>query len=104
MSLDDIQREVDEWISQFKEGYWTPHQIYTQLGEEAGEIGRIINRIFGPKPKKTDEEVHNLEEEIGDLMFVICCLANSQNIKLDECFRITMEKRYRRDNERYEKK
>ena len=104
MSLSEIQKEVDEWINQFKIGYWTPHEIYLRLGEESGELARVINRIYGPKPKKSDEEVHNLEEEIGDIIFTLCCLANSQNIKLDECFRMALDKAYKRDNKRFEKK
>ena len=104
MSLTEIQEEVDRWISQFKEGYWTPHQIYAQLGEEVGEVGREINHLYGPKSKKPGEETRSLEEELGDVIFTLCCLANSKGIKLDEAFRRTMNKCYGRDNERFEKK
>ena len=99
-----IQKQVDEWISQYKEGYWKPHEIFTRLGEEVGEVGREINHLFGPKKKKPDEEKGDLGEEIGDVIFTLCCLANSQEIDLDEAFKKVMDKHFGRDDNRFEKK
>ncbi len=46
MALKDLQKDVETWVSQYKIGYWKPHEIYARLGEEIGEVGREINHIL----------------------------------------------------------
>ena len=104
MSLKEIQQEVDNWVSPFKEGYWTPHEILARLIEETGELAREINHLYGPKKKKSTEELKELGDEMGDIIFTLCCLANSKGIDLSESFQRVMEKIYNRDNKRFEKK
>ena len=104
MSLKDAQKQVDEWTSQYKIQYWQPHEILARLIEEVGELAREINDIYGPKKKKSGEDVKEIEDEIADIIFTIICLANSQGIDLDEAFKKVMDKCYGRDNDRYEKK
>ncbi|HJX06165.1 MAG TPA: MazG nucleotide pyrophosphohydrolase domain-containing protein [Candidatus Nanoarchaeia archaeon] len=104
MTLKDVQKQVDDWAQQYKVPYWKPHEILARLAEENGELAREINDIWGPKKKKPNENKINLGEEIGDIVFTLCCLANSQRIDLDESFNRVMNKCYGRDNNRYEKK
>jgi len=51
-TLADIQRDVDEYISQFKEGYFSPLSMLARMTEEVGELAREVNHHFGEKPKK----------------------------------------------------
>jgi len=37
-----MQEEVDNWISQFEEGYWNPLSMMARLAEEVGELAREI--------------------------------------------------------------
>jgi len=104
MALKDAQRQVDEWVGQYKSGYWQPHEILARLVEEVGELAREINNLYGPKKKKSTEDVREMEDEIADIIFTLICLANSQNIDLDEAFKKVMDKYYKRDNNRFEKK
>lgn len=104
MSLKKIQDDVDNWVSQYKEGYWKPHEIYARLGEEVGEVGREINHLFRPKKKKSGEYRRELGEEIADVLFTLCCLANSQKIDLDDAWKKVIAKYNSRDKDRYEKK
>ena len=104
MPLKDIQKQVDGWTSQYKIQYWQPHEILARLMEEAGELAREINHLYGPKKKKSTEEMKELGEEIADIIFTLCCLANSKGIDLDKSFEKVMDKCYKRDNNRYEKK
>lgn len=104
MSLSNIQKEVDEWTNQFKLPYWKPHEILARLIEEVGELAREVNHIYGPKKKKSTEETKEMEDEIADIIFTLACLANSHKINLDEAFKRVMDKCYKRDNNRYEKK
>jgi len=104
MSLKKIQQSVDEWTGQFTPQYWQPLEIIATLTEEVGELAREVNHRFGAKRKKETEGEQELSDEIGDILFVLCCLANSQKIDLDDAFKRTMEKKYSRDNDRYVKK
>jgi|TARA_Y100000031_G_C8189971_1_gene370903 NTP pyrophosphatase (non-canonical NTP hydrolase) len=104
MVLKDIQKQVDDWTKQFKFPYWKPHEILARLTEETGELAREINHIYGPKRKKSTEELNEMGDEMADIIFTLCCLANSQNIDLDESFKNVMDKCYGRDKDRYEKK
>jgi len=104
MGLEDIQKQVDEWVQEHKIGYWQPHEILARLTEEVGELAREINHLYGPKKKKENENTKELSDELGDIMFTVCCLANSKEINLDESFQRAMNKCYERDNNRYEKK
>ncbi len=104
MSLKDIQKEVDSWISQHEEGYWKPHEILARLTEEVGELSREINHRFGPKPKKHSEDPNSMGDEIGDILFTLTCLANSLKIDMDEGLQKVLEKYTIRDKDRWKKK
>ena len=39
-----------------------------------------MNYLFGDKNKKSGETLKNLEDEPADLLFIIVCIANDQNI------------------------
>ena len=98
------QKQVDEWVSKYKIGYFKPHEILARLAEEVGELAREINHIYGPKKKKSTEDNKELGDEMADVVFTIVCLANSLNIDLDQNFKSVMDKCYGRDKDRYEKK
>src|SRR5699024_3806659 len=81
-----MQKRVDDYISQFKEGYFSPLSLTARLTEEAGELAREINHYYGEKPKKSTEASKTIDEEIGDILFVLICFANSLGIDLSEAF------------------
>lgn len=100
----EIQKRVDEYIGQFKEGYFSPLSLTARLTEEAGELAREINHYYGEKPKKTTEKEKTVEEEIGDIIFVLACFGNSLNIDLSEAFHKSMTKFETRDKNRWTRK
>ena len=102
--MQDYQRQVDGWVSQYKMGYWKPLEILARLTEETGELAREINHRFGPKKKKATEDKKELEEEIADVIFTLACLANSLHLDIDRGFKAVMDKCYGRDKDRFEKK
>jgi len=104
MTLKNFQDEVDKWTSQFEPQYWQPHEILARLMEETGELAREVNHLYGPKKKKDSEDKRELGDEIADVVFTLCCLANSKRINLDEAWKRVMDKCYKRDNNRYERK
>ena len=96
-----MQKQVDQWISQFKEGYFPPLAMLARLTEEVGELSRALMHRFGGKKPKQGEPEGDIAGEIADAMFVLVCLANSLNIDLDQAFSAMMEKYQRRDSTRW---
>lgn len=104
MEIRELQKEVDNWIGQFEEGYWPPLSILARLTEEVGELAREINHQYGEKIKKPSEKEGDIALELADIMFIIACFANSMNIDLDTAFHRMMEKYRRRDSNRWTRK
>ncbi|GIP15109.1 hypothetical protein J40TS1_07510 [Paenibacillus montaniterrae] len=102
-SLAQIQREVDQYISQFKEGYFSPLALVARLAEEVGELAREVNHSYGEKPKKPDEADNSIEMELGDILFILNCFANSLNIDLTKAHDQVMNKFNTRDANRWTK-
>ncbi|MBN8200263.1 MULTISPECIES: nucleotide pyrophosphohydrolase [Bacillaceae] len=100
-SMKDMQTEVDSYISQFKEGYFSPLAMLARMTEELGELSREVNHYYGEKPKKSTEEEKAIEEELGDMLFVLICFANSLNIDLEEAHDRVMKKFSTRDKDRW---
>ena len=103
-SLYSMQQEVDEYIQQFKVGYFSPLAQMARLTEEVGELAREVNHTYGEKSKKASEPVNQVAEELGDVLFVTMIMANSLNIDLTEVFEKNMEKFNQRDHNRFERK
>jgi NTP pyrophosphatase (non-canonical NTP hydrolase) len=72
-----------------------------RLSEEVGELARLVNHQFGPKPKKSTEPVQELGEELADILFVVICMANSQGIDLEHSLKEVIAKVWKRDRHRY---
>ena len=104
MSFRDAQQAVDHWVSQFEEGYFPPLVNVARLAEEVGELAREVNHQFGPKKKKADEALGSMAMELADILFVVVCLANSQQIDLDDAFAQMMAKVTSRDAARWTRK
>jgi NTP pyrophosphatase (non-canonical NTP hydrolase) len=104
MSLANYQKQVDDFLKPYVVPYWSPLSQFAQLAEEVGEIGRVLNHKYGDKIKKNTEEPDNLTGELGDTLFALICLANSEGIDLDEAFEQFMHKVQTRDVDRFERK
>jgi NTP pyrophosphatase (non-canonical NTP hydrolase) len=99
--MKQLQEEVNTYISQFKEGYFSPLAMLARMTEELGELAREVNHYYGEKPKKASEKENTIEEELGDMLFVLICFANSLNIDLEEAHERVMEKFNTRDKNRW---
>ena len=102
--MNEYQKQVDGWFKKSGWKYWHPTNQFVRLSEEVGELARIINHLYGEKPKKDYELQQDLEEEIGDVLYTLVCLANSQKIDLDKAMIRSIEKVSTRDKDRYKNK
>lgn len=100
--LNDLQRSVDRYVKQAG-GYFGDLTNLARLLEEAGEIAAIYARTRGDlKPKATDDvSADALESEMGDLLFVLCCLANQAGIDLEKALGRSIAKFNERDRDRH---
>jgi len=101
VSFTEAQARVDAWISQFEEGYFDPLTNMTRLSEEVGELAREVNHRFGQKTKKKDEAEGDMAMEMADIMFVLICMANREEIDLQASFDRMMAKVEGRDANRW---
>ena len=104
MDIRTIQRDVDRYISQFREGYFPPLVNLARLTEEVGELAREMNHRFGPKTKKPEEPEGDVALELADVLFVLVVLANQMEVDLDAAVARTMEKYRVRDADRWERR
>jgi len=101
LSLRQAQQLVDSWMRERGWGYWEPLSQLARMTEELGEVARIVNHLYGEKPKKVDEAEQELGLEMADLLYTMICLANSQGIDLQGALERTLDKYRTRDVDRY---
>jgi NTP pyrophosphatase (non-canonical NTP hydrolase) len=101
LSLREAQQLIDGWMRDRGWGYWAPLSQLARMTEELGELARIVNHLYGEKPKKRDEAEQELGLEMADLLYTMICRANSQRIDLQDALERTLEKYGSRDAERY---
>ncbi|WP_326717887.1 nucleotide pyrophosphohydrolase [Vagococcus jeotgali] len=102
-TMKEMQQEIDDYISQFKTGYFSPLAQLARLTEEVGELAREVNHHYGEKLKKSDELPKTISEELGDVLIVAIIMANSLDIDLTEVFNENMQKFHNRDSHRFER-
>jgi len=105
MELKEWQIEVDEWIKTIGVRYFDPLTNMAMLMEEVGELSRHMARQYGEQSyKKTlteKQQKEQLEEELGDVFFVLTCLANQLDINIDQVLRENLVKKSSRDHNRH---
>ena len=104
MSLAVLQKQIDETVQPYAKPYWEPLSILARISEEVGEVARILNHQYGDKPKKPGEVHEALGDEIADVMFALLCLANREQIDMDEPMQRSIAKLPTRDKDRFERK
>jgi len=101
MTIEEAQKQVDEWIKTYGVRYFSELTNMVILTEEVGELARVIARTYGEQSfKKTDEKA-NLADEMADVLWVLICLANQTGVNLTEAFEKNMQKKTDRDNTRH---
>ena len=100
MDIGEAQLLVDDWIRN-NGGYWDELSLMLRMCEETGELAREYNHRFGAKPKKGNESEQALEDEMGDVLFILVCLANQQGIDLGAALTKSLDKVAARDRGRW---
>ena len=101
MKISEAQVIVDQWIRDKGVRYFNELTNMALLVEEIGEMSRIIARKYGEQSYKEGEQNLDLQEEMGDVLFVLMCIANQTGVDLTEAFNKSIDKKTRRDNTRH---
>ena len=99
-SMAEAQKQVDDYI-QANGGYWEPLSQLLRLVEEVGELSREYNHRWGAKRKKASEGEKGLQEEFGDVLFVLIAAANSVGLDLSTALSEVIAKYEQRDKGRW---
>lgn len=100
ITLEEAQQQVDNWIKTYGVRYFSELTNMTVLTEEVGELARVMARKYGDQSFKAGEK-DNLGEEMADIFWVLCCLANQTGVDLTEEFRKSIDKKTKRDATRH---
>ena len=101
MTIEELQKTVDHWISTTGVRYFNELTNTAMLMEEVGEVARIMARRYGEQSFKDSDKEVDLGDEMADVLFVLICLANQTGIDLTEAFKKNLEKKNIRDAERH---
>jgi NTP pyrophosphatase (non-canonical NTP hydrolase) len=102
ITIQDAQKQVDDWIKTVGVRYFSELTNLGQLVEEVGEVARIITRTYGDQSFKKSDEGHDLGDELADVLFVLICIANQTGIDLTEALQKNLEKKTSRDKDRHQ--
>ncbi|WP_234110774.1 MULTISPECIES: nucleotide pyrophosphohydrolase [Chryseobacterium] len=100
--INNLQKEVDDWIKTVGVRYFNELTNMAMLTEEVGEVARIIARRYGEQSEKESDKSKDLGEELADVLFVTLCLANQTGTDLQAAFDKKMKKKTERDSERHQ--
>ena len=102
MKIIEAQKKVDNWIQEYGVRYFNELTNTALLMEEIGELSRHIARKYGEQNYKKDCDSQKLiQEEMGDVFFVLLCLCNQMKIDLTESIINSIEKKTKRDKKRH---
>ena len=63
-------------------------------------MARIMTRTYGEQNSKSGDDSVDLADELADVLFVVCCLANQTGVDLTRAIKKNFEKKTVRDKDR----
>ena len=100
MTLEEAQKQVDQWVKTYGVRYFSELTNMAVLTEEVGELARVMARKYGDQSFKAGE-TENLADEMADVLWVLVCLANQTGVNLTEALEANFAKKTARDKERH---
>ena len=99
MTLEEAQKQVDQWVKTYGVRYFSELTNMAVLTEEVGELARVMARKYGDQSFKEGEK-DNIDEEIADVLWVLLCIANQTGVDITTAFQNRrVAKEYRQENE-----
>ena len=101
MTIEEAQRQVDQWINTTGVRYFSELTNMSILMEEVGELASIMARTYGEQSFKDSEKEYDLGDEMADILWVLICLANQTGVDLTDALVKNMQKKSSRDADRH---
>jgi NTP pyrophosphatase (non-canonical NTP hydrolase) len=101
MSIEEAQKQVDDWIKAHGVRYFNELTNMAILTEEVGEVARLMSRKYGDQSFKESDKNKDLADELADVMWVLICIANQTGVNLTDAFVKNLEKKSLRDKDRH---
>ncbi|NDW17663.1 pyrophosphatase [Dysgonomonas sp. 216] len=101
MTIEEAQKQVDNWIKTVGVRYFSELTNMTILTEEVGELARIMARTYGDQSFKKSDLDKNMADEMADVLWVLICLANQTGVDLTDALKKNIEKKTKRDSDRH---
>jgi len=105
MTLQELQKQTDQWIKQHGVRYFNEMTNLAVLMEEVGEFARIMARTYGEQsfkdPKDALQAKEKLSDEAADILFVLTCLCNQMGIDMTTAMQANFQKKTSRDQKRH---
>jgi NTP pyrophosphatase (non-canonical NTP hydrolase) len=101
MTIEQAQKDVDQWIKTVGVRYFNELTNLGILMEEVGEMSRLMVRQFGEQSFKETDKNKDLADEMADVLWVLICLANQTGVNLTDALEKNFEKKNIRDATRH---
>lgn len=107
MTINEAQKQVDDWIKTVGVKYFGELTNMCILTEEVGELARHMARLYGEQSYKSGkvysqaEQKEILGDEMADVLWVLLCLANQTGVDLTASLVKNIEKKTKRDADRH---
>ena len=92
MTLEEAQKQVDQWVKTYGVRYFSELTNMAVLTEEVGELARVMARKYGEQSFK-EGEIDNIEEERADVLWVLLFIANQTGVDVTAALLTSMEKK-----------
>lgn len=100
MTLNETQQLIDGWIKKEGVRYFSELTNMALLTEEVGELASVMARRYGDQVAKEGDS-DNLSDEIADVFWVLCCIANQTGVNLEKALIDNLQKKNMRDKNRF---
>ena len=101
MEIQQLQSNVDDWITTKGVRYFAPLTNLGILMEEVGELSRLMVREYGEQSNKDTDKQSSIADEMADILWVLAALANQCNVNLTDAIKINFDKKNKRDSTRH---
>ena len=101
MTIEQVQKDIDKWITTTGVRYFSELTNLGILMEEVGELSRLMVRKFGEQSFKENEKDLNISDELADVLWVLMCIANQTGVDLTEALQKNFKKKNLRDAQRH---
>lgn len=101
MTINEAQKQVDQWINTVGLRYFSELTNMAILTEEVGEVARLMSRLYGDQSFKETDKQKELSDELADVLWVLICIANQTGIDLTKALEKNFEKKTTRDSHRH---